>query len=100
MTPAERKLWYDALRSHPVKFRRQVPLAGYILDFYAPSVRICIELDGASHDSPEAQAYDRERTRVLEGLGICVVRFRNEEVLEKLPAVLTALDILVKGRQA
>lgn len=86
-TPAERRLWFGVLRAHPVKFRRQVPLLGYVLDFYAPSARLCVELDGTSHDSGEAQAYDAERTRVLEAAGIRVLRFTNAEVQNNLEAV-------------
>ncbi|CAM3944906.1 endonuclease domain-containing protein [Deinococcus frigens] len=79
-TPAERKLWFLFLRTYPVKFRRQVPLLGYVLDFYAPSLRLCIKLDGRSHDSAEAQTYDAERSRVLAGAGVRVLRFGNAEV--------------------
>lgn len=79
-TPAERKLWFLFLRTSPTKFRRQVPLLGYVLDFYAPSLRLCIELDGRSHDSAEAQAYDAERSRVLAGAGVRVLRYGNAEV--------------------
>ncbi|WP_415814907.1 endonuclease domain-containing protein, partial [Deinococcus marmoris] len=79
-TPAERKLWFEFLRTYTVKFRRQVPFLGYVLDFYAPSLRLCIELDGRSHDSAEAQAYDAERSRVLVGAGVRVLRYGNAEV--------------------
>lgn len=78
-TPAERKLWFELLRTHPTRFRRYVPLLGYILDFYAPSIGLRIELDGRSHDSTDAQAYDAERTQVLEAAGIRVLRFGNAE---------------------
>ncbi|OLV19753.1 endonuclease domain-containing protein [Deinococcus marmoris] len=79
-TPAERKLWFEFLRTYPVKFRRQVPLLGYVLDFYAPSLRLCIELDGRSHDSAEAQVYDAQRSRVLAEAGVQVLRLANAEV--------------------
>ncbi|NTY01134.1 endonuclease domain-containing protein [Deinococcus sp. JMULE3] len=87
MTPAERRLWFDLLRSHPVRFRRQVPLLGFILDVYAPSARLCVEVDGSSHDSPDAVMYDAERSRVLAGAGIRVLRVRNTEVMRNLPGV-------------
>ncbi|MFT2720049.1 endonuclease domain-containing protein [Deinococcus sp. A31D244] len=91
-TPAERKLWFLVLRTHPVKFRRQVPALGYILDFYAPSARLCIELDGRSHDEAEAQAYDSERSRVLGGAGIRVVRVQNAEVVRNLSGVAALIE--------
>ncbi|WP_412028510.1 endonuclease domain-containing protein [Deinococcus yunweiensis] len=91
-TPAERKLWFLFLRSHPTRFRRQVPRLGYILDFYAPSIQLCIELDGRSHDSAEAQAFDAERTRGLEAGGIRVLRFGNAEVEGEFGAVCTVVE--------
>ena len=96
MTPAERKLWYDVLRAHPVKFRRQVPLLGYVLDFYAASARLCVELDGASHDSPDVQAYDAERTRVLEAAGIRVLRFSNAQVMGNPEGVGTQISAALR----
>ena len=92
MTPAERKLWFCFLRTYPIKFRRQVPLQGYILDFYAPSLKLCIELDGRSHDGEEAQAYDAERTRQLSGAGITVIRFSNTEVMREFGAVCSGIE--------
>ena len=91
-TPAERKLWFLVLRFHPARFRRQVPLLGFILDFYAPSARLCIELDGRSHDGAEAQAYDAERSRVLAGAGIRVLRVQNAEVMRNLPGVAALIE--------
>ncbi|EYB68810.1 hypothetical protein DEIPH_ctg017orf0179 [Deinococcus phoenicis] len=96
-TPAERKLWFEFLRTHPVKFRRQVPLHGYILDFYSPSLKLCIELDGRSHDGQAAQQYDAERTRQLTASGIRVVRFSNAEVLGQFVEVGAAIDGVCRG---
>ena len=92
LTPAEHKLWFLFLRTHPVKFRRQVPFQGYILDFYAPSLKLCIELDGPRHDSAEAQAYDAERSARLAGAGVQVVRFANADVEREFTAVCAAID--------
>ncbi|GAA0513248.1 endonuclease domain-containing protein [Deinococcus depolymerans] len=92
MTPAERRLWFELLRTHPVKFRRQVPLLGFILDFYAPSARLCVEVDGRSHDGAEAQAYDAERSRLLAGAGIRVLRVQNTEVMRNLPGVAALIE--------
>jgi len=97
MTPAERRLWFDLLRSHPRRFRRQVPLLGFILDFYAPSARLCVEVDGGSHDSVEAQAYDAERSRVLAGAGIRVLRVQNVEVMRNLPGVAALIESALRA---
>lgn len=96
-TPAERKLWFEFLRTHPVKFRRQVPLQGYILDFYAPSLKLCIELDGRSHDSQAAAEYDAERTRQLTAVGVQVVRFGNAEVFGQFEGVCTVINRVCQG---
>jgi very-short-patch-repair endonuclease len=92
-TPAEQKLW-QAIRGEKlgVKFRRQHPLGRYILDFYAHSKGCVIELDGDSHDSPEAQAYDAVRDTYLRGVGLNVLRFRNRDVYTNLEAVLTQIQ--------
>ena len=87
MTAAERRLWYDCLRHLPVKFRRQRPVGRFIVDFYAPSAKLVIEVDGDSHFDDQGIAYDRERTAFLQGLGMTVVRFTNDEVLQQLDGV-------------
>ncbi|MBQ3488330.1 MAG: DUF559 domain-containing protein, partial [Clostridia bacterium] len=48
-TPQERKLWYEFLRSHPSRFRRQQPIGPYVVDFFCSSARIAVELDGGGH---------------------------------------------------
>src|SRR5438874_3505827 len=81
-TPAERRLW-ECLRDrrlHGLKFRRQQPLYGYIVDFYCAERRLVVELDGAVHQDPEQQSYDEYRTRQLHERGLTVLRFRNGEV--------------------
>ena len=75
---------------------RQVPLLGYILDFYAPSARLCVEVDGRSHDGAEAQAYDAERSRVLAGAGIRVVRVQNAEVVQNLSGVAALIELALQ----
>jgi len=81
MTPAEKTLWeyLRARRFHGMKFRRQHPIANFILDFYNHEARLAIELDGEIHANPERQAYDKMRTAELETLGVKVMRFNNNE---------------------
>ena len=80
MTPTERFVWKE-LRSRQMSyyFRRQHVMAGYVLDFYCHRSSVCIELDGAGHELFHSEG-DRERDRILEGMGILTLRFRNEEV--------------------
>lgn len=87
-TEAEQRLW-RVLRARAVnglKFRRQHPLDGLILDFFCAEVRLCVEVDGGIHDSQQER--DAVRTAHLEQRGIRVIRFRNEEVLADLLGVL------------
>ena len=86
-TKAEKILW-QALRnsSLSVKFRRQHPLDKFILDFYAPSIKLTIELDGSVHK--ESQDYDEMRTEYLKSHGIKVIRFWNSEVKKNLEKVI------------
>lgn len=90
MTLAENLLWQN-LRNRKVsncKFRRQHPIARYIVDFYCHEARLVIEVDGGIHFTPENIQYDQFRTEELEGLGLKVIRFSNEEVLENMSGVL------------
>ncbi len=84
-TPAEVKLW-SLLRSRKlngIKFRRQHPVKPlFILDFYCMKHKIAIEVDGGYHKKYMQTQVDVERTMLLNRMGIKVIRFTNEEVLE------------------
>ncbi|MBW3655737.1 MAG: endonuclease domain-containing protein [Gemmatimonadetes bacterium] len=89
-TPAEQRLW-RVLRGRAVnglRFRRQHPLHGLVLDFFCADVGLCVELDGSVHDDAHQRERDHARTAHLGARGIRVIRFRNEEVLHDLPHVL------------
>jgi very-short-patch-repair endonuclease len=60
MTPAERKLWNEYLRTFPYRVHRQRPINHYIVDFYCPKLKLIIEVDGDSHFTPESQEYDQK----------------------------------------
>ncbi len=90
-THAESLLW-NALKQQQLaglRFRRQHPVGRFVLDFYCPSLKLVIEVDGAVHDSQVE--FDAARTDVLESAGYYVLRFRNEEVLNDLPSVLNRI---------
>ena len=87
-TPAEVKLW-ESLKQRQLnglKFRRQHPIASFIVDFYCPQYRLMIEVDGDSHH--QQTEYDAARTERLNQLGYQVLRFRNEEIFDHLDHVL------------
>lgn len=87
-TPSEARFW-AAVRGRRfcgVKFRRQAPIAQFIVDFYCPAYRLIVELDGPAHEAD--QAYDAWRQRYLEALGMRVLRIEAREVEHKLEAAL------------
>lgn len=98
MTRHERRLWYEFLRSYPVKVYRQRTISGYIADFYCASAKLVIELDGGQHFEPEALAYDAGRTSVFEHLGIMVIRFTNSQVDNEYEAVCTEINRIITDR--
>ncbi len=93
LTPAEAAFWKIVKNSkfEGRKFSRQHSIGNYILDFYCPSEKLAIELDGARHFSGLGAAEDRERTTYLESKGIRVLRFENREVFEEIVRVLDVI---------
>lgn len=90
LTPAEAKLWI-ALKNNKLsgrKFRRQQSIGNYILDFYCPSEKLAIELDGEVHFQEIKQESDSKRTLYLRSLGIRVLRFENKLVFEDIEWIL------------
>ena len=98
-TDAERHLWQRLRRGAlGARFRRQHPLAGYIVDFCCLSHRIVVELDGAQHAEPEAALRDSRRDAVLARLGFHVVRFSNDQVLRETDGIVDAIASLLSAR--
>jgi very-short-patch-repair endonuclease len=91
-TPEENLLWHAFLKRCTPRIKRQRPMDGFILDFYCPKLRLCIELDGAQHFTPEGLERDRHRTAHLELHGVKVVRFTNAEVRRNLRGVTEMLE--------
>ncbi len=95
MTIAEKKLWYSYLKSFKFKVLRQRPIDRFIADFYCPPLKLVIEVDGNSHFADVGKDYDRERTQVLEGYGLTILRFTNEQVLQDFQSVCEAIQGLI-----
>ena len=90
MTDAEMALWQAIRRKQlGVKFRRQVVLGPYIVDFLCHSAQLVIELDGGQHADHET--HDETRSRFIETQGFTVIRFWNNEVLENMDGVLSII---------
>jgi very-short-patch-repair endonuclease len=95
-TEAEKKLWQH-LRQPPFKqhnFRRQATIGRYFADFASHRLRLVIELDGGQHSGSES---DKVRTQFLEARGYRVLRFWNNEVIENMSGVLSAIDAAVNA---
>lgn len=91
LTPAEALLW-TALRNKQLeglRFRCQHPVGNFILDFYCPSCKLVVEVDGKIHN--KQTEYDDARTAKLAEYGYKVLRFSNEQVINDLPKVLAEI---------
>ena len=87
-TPSEERLW-QTLRKRQLdgrKFRRQVPIGPFVVDFYCSSERLIVEVDGPIHEFQREA--DCQRERMLESLGLRFVRVTAAEVEDDLPGVI------------
>ena len=89
MTKAEVILWVNLRKRalNGARFRRQHPIGPYIADFACPSAKLVVEVDGATHSTPEELAYDLRRTKYLEAEGWSVIRVSNTDVFENIDGV-------------
>ena len=90
MTPSERMLWkhISDKQLDGWRFRRQHGFGPYVLDFYCPVLKLCIEVDGELHQRTDVFEKDKERTSFLESNGIKVIRFTNDEIENDISDVL------------
>ena len=98
MTKEERHLWYDFLRSYPVRFLRQKVIDNYIVDFYCHEARVVVEVDGSQHYESNQQIHDEIRTAAIESRGLQLIRIPNNEVFSNFRGVCEYIDILVRSR--
>jgi very-short-patch-repair endonuclease len=97
-TDAEKHLWYY-LRAHrfmKMKFKRQMPIGRYIVDFVCEEHKLIIEIDGGQHQ--DAVDYDERRTKWLQQQGYEVLRFWNNEVLQQTESMLEVIRAEVLKR--
>ncbi|TXC71764.1 endonuclease domain-containing protein [Sphingomonas ginsenosidivorax] len=86
----ERRLWGAVREAHPAqRFRRQVPLGPYFVDFCSHAARLVIEIDGDTHAG--TAGYDAARTQFLNNEGYRVLRFWNNEVMENIDGVIQTI---------
>ena len=96
MTPEERHLWYDFLRTYPIRFNRQKIIGKYIVDFYCAKAKLIIELDGSQHYEDSGIEKDIERTKFLEQYGFNIIRIPNNEIKQNFRGVCEHIDLCVK----
>ncbi len=97
-TKSEQILW-QALRNRKIdgkKFRRQARIGHYVVDFYCPSERLVIEIDGEVHDQQTVR--DRDRQELLEDLGMRVVRITAKDCEDNLRSVLARIRTELRRR--
>ena len=92
MTVAEKRLWKNILKHFDFPVLRQKPIDQYIVDFYCPKFKLVIEIDGDFHFTQEGKTYDEVRTSILEGYGLKVLRFTNDEVMKNFESVVVTLQ--------
>ncbi len=90
MTIPEQVLWsvLRDRRSRGVKFRRQVNIGPYIVDFLSKEHRLIVEVDGGIHSSFDRREHDEQRSRYFAEHGFHIVRMTNEEVMRDLSGAL------------
>ncbi|MDI6761937.1 MAG: endonuclease domain-containing protein [Thermodesulfobacteriota bacterium] len=96
-TEAEKALWAHLRNKqfYGIKFFRQYSIGYYILDFYCPTMKLAVELDGGQHNQSESKEYEAVRSEYLRAQGIEVMRFWNHEVLLDMESVLSELGLKV-----
>ncbi len=101
MTPAEEVLWkHIHINEWKLKFRRQHPIWNYVADFYCHGIKLVIELDGGIHEVEEVKKYDSERESQLKKMGLTVLRFKNDEVLNNKQKVLAKISETIRVLQS
>ena len=93
-TTSETKLWrwLGGQRFLGLKFRRQYPIGGYIVDFCCPAKKLIIELDGGGHNQESQRVEDRRRDNFFQTQGFTVLRFWNSDLSDNLDGVLSKLQ--------
>lgn len=98
MTPQEKKLWHQFLKTYTPRILRQKVVGQFIVDFYCAKAKLVIELDGSQHYTDEGLEHDKLRTEILEKYDLKVIRFSNADVNNHFSAVCQSIDIEIQER--
>ena len=96
-TPAEEKLWQEYLIQLKFRILRQRAIDNFIVDFYCAALKLAIEVDGDSHFTKQGKIYDEERTKILQGYGLHVIRFTNDEVMNDFDVVCKQIHEFIEN---
>ena len=92
MTEAEKLLWSEIRNKRlGVRFLRQYSIYNFVVDFYSPGIKLAIEVDGVTHNSPEEIENDKIRQEQIESHKITFLRFTNQEVYNKMNYVVDSI---------
>ena len=98
MTKEEKHLWYDYLKTYPIRFLKQKVIDDYIADFYCHKARLVIELDGMQHYSKEGMIKDQVRTHRIEQRDITVMRIPNKMITDNFHGICVYIDQTVREK--
>jgi very-short-patch-repair endonuclease len=100
MTDSEQKLWKHLRMGQVlgIRFYRQRPLAGYIVDFFAPAAKLIVEVDGSQHYEEAGVEKDRIRDTYFRDHGYLVLRFSNLDILQRTDGVVETVRQAVNAR--
>jgi very-short-patch-repair endonuclease len=96
MTVSEKKLWLGLFRHFKYRVLRQRPIDNFIVDFYCPKLKLIIEIDGNAHFNTIGKFYDADRTNILQGYGLKVIRIANNDVQNQFPEVCKKIEKIIK----
>ena len=98
-TEAEACLWRRLRRRafKGLKFRRQLPLGKYIVDFVCLEKRLIIELDGGQHNAEAQRHYDRVGDQWLRSQGLQILRYWNNEIFDQWESIAEAVRKAAQG---
>ncbi len=98
-TPTENILW-NKLRNNQLgfKFRRQYSIDGYVMDFYCPSQKFGIEIEGGIHLETNQIIYDKYRYRYLESFDIRILKITTDQIINNVDKTLKMISLSLPRR--
>ena len=98
LTKQEKRLWYDYMALHKVRWYKQRIIDNFIVDFYCSKAKLVVELDGSQHYRENEILKDKIRTEKLEKRNLLVIRIPNNAVNYNFEGVCTYIDNMIKNR--